>query len=1167
MEFVHLHVHSHYSLLDGLSKVDDLIARAQQLGMKSIALTDHGVMYGAIEFYQKAQAAGIKPIIGVEAYVAHASRADKVSRTEERPYHLVLLAQNEIGYRNLISLTTRAHLEGYYYKPRIDFDLLAQHHDGLIALTACMAGELPKHILSGKLDLAETMIRQYQNLFGPDNFYLEVQHHLNVADQARVNQAIFDLSERLKVPVVATNDSHYLTPEDAAAHDILLCIQTKHKLSDQNRMTYKDFDVSLRTAEEMASDFADHPEAITNSVKIAERCNLSIELGKITLPYFEVPLGQTTESYLKALCHRGLLSRYDIQDPAHPKDDLERKVIDRLDYELSVILKTGFASYFLIVQDFINWAKQNKIVVGPGRGSAAGSIVSYLTNITNLDPLKYELLFERFLNPERISMPDIDIDFADDRRDEVIRYVESKYGKDHVAQIITFGTMAARAAIRDVGRVLGLSYSYCDRVAKLIPMFTTLTEAIASIPELREIYAHDAEGRNLLDTAKKLEGVARHASVHACGVVITKESLDHYVPVQHAAQDDATIVTQYSLHPIEDLGLLKMDFLGLKNLTILQNTINIIEKIRQQQIDLDSIPLDDPATFRLLQQAKTTGVFQLESSGMKRYLKQLQPNDLEDIIAMVSLYRPGPMEFIPDFIAGKHGLKRTVYLHPKLQPILEKTYGVAVYQEQIMQIAQALAGFTLGEADVLRKAVGKKIAKLLAEQRNKFIDGCVNNDIPKSTAEKVFDFIEPFARYGFNRSHGACYALIAYQTAYFKANYPAEFMAALLTSDQENIDRIAIEIDECRKMNIQVLPPDINESFSTFTVVAEKTLAGQPTIRFGLCAVKNVGTNIVNTIITERKANGPFQTLEDFLTRVKSKDLNKKSMESLIKAGAMERYGERNQLLANLETLLAYAKSADRASSNGQINIFHLAPVDHRPALRLRTAQPASQLDCLTWEKQLLGLYITAHPFSEYAEVVKDRVTPIANLLSCAGSDTVIIAGMVTGLKKILTKSHETMFFAKIEDSTGAVEVLVFPKILSEKSAPWVEDQAILVSGRITDKDSERKIIANDAAILNLPDATSIMNSFIPPQYVVTNTLPITESGNLYVYVPPQTDQTIYDKLKQILLKYPGEQSVYVVLPGVRGQRIIKADLRVSYADSLTNEVNQLLGPKSVKIN
>ncbi|HBY74262.1 MAG TPA: DNA polymerase III subunit alpha, partial [Candidatus Kerfeldbacteria bacterium] len=849
MTFTHLHVHSHYSLLDGLPKVPELVEYAKNLGFSSLALTDHGVLYGAIEFYTACQAAGLKPIIGVELYIAQRTLQDKQPKLDDRPYHLILLAETNEGYANLIKLVSLAHIEGYYYRPRVDLAALQRYHTGLIALSGCLSGPVSRAILQHDETRAAEVIQQYQAIFGPDHFFLEVQKHAHTPEQAQVNAAIVRLQKQTGAPLVATADAHYLTPADAEAQDILVCIQTKKSVTDTNRLSMRQDDFSLQSADAMAELFAELPEAIANTNRIAERCNVTIALGQIQLPYYELPEGKTADQALRELCQANIATRYAADQLA--------AVQRRIDYELDVISKTGYASYFLIVQDFVNWAKRNHIVVGPGRGSAAGSIVAYLAGITNIDPLRYELLFERFLNPERVSMPDIDLDFADTRRDEVIRYVESKYGKGHVAQIITFGTMAARAAVRDVGRALGLTYGFCDMLAKLIPMFSSLEEALTTVPELKQLYSSDADAARVLDGARKLEGVVRHTSTHACGVVITKEPLQHYTPIQYASTSEHDIVTQYSLHPIEQLGLLKMDFLGLKNLTIIEQTLEIIQKTTDETIDIEQLPLTDKPSYRLLQAGRTTGIFQLESAGMKRYLRELKPTEFDDIIAMVALYRPGPMERIPDYIAGKHKKRPVTYLLPTLKPILEKTYGILVYQEQVMALVRDVAGFTAGEGYLLIKAVGKKIPQLLDQQKQKFMDGCQRNQVDQRIAEQLWEFIEPFAHYGFNKSHSTGYALIAYQTAYLKANYPAQFMASLLTSDRDDSDRIAIEVQEARSLGIAVLPPDVNESFSTFTVVRE-SLADQPRIRFGLAAIKNVGQKLVTAMIAERKANGPF---------------------------------------------------------------------------------------------------------------------------------------------------------------------------------------------------------------------------------------------------------------------------------------------------------------------
>ncbi|MEA3398564.1 MAG: DNA polymerase III subunit alpha, partial [Patescibacteria group bacterium] len=1010
MKFVHLHVHTHYSLLDGLTKIDEIIDAVKKEGAPAIAITDHGVMYGTIEFYQKCKKAGIKPIIGVEAYLAPKSRLDKITVNDgKRNYHLLLLAKNNVGYKNLIKLTTIAHLEGFYYKPRIDWEVLSKYHEGLIAATACLGGEIPSLIMSGRQDKAKQRIIEYNKLFGQDNFYLEIMDHPDLEGQSEVNARLIEFSRELNIPLLATNDVHYLKKTDAEAQDILLCLQNKKKIGDQNRMNMTGNDYSMRSTDAMVKSFKTTPDAIENTVKIAEACDVQIELGKIQLPYFDVPQDYNRSSYLRKLCEDGLVNRYQKE-----YSEIGKEIRDRMDYELSVIDQMGWPSYFLIVADFVNWAKDNNIVVGPGRGSAAGSLVCYLTGITNIDPLEYNLLFERFLNPDRISMPDIDLDFSDIRREEVIRYVEKKYGKDHVAQIITFGTMAARAAVRDVGRVLDYPYDFCDRLAKMIPMFTNLSNALKTVNELKDFYEQEDGAKQIINYALRLEGVARHASTHACGVLITKDPLNEHVPLQYASSSDMSIVSQYSLHSIEDLGLLKMDFLGLKNLTIIESAIKIIKNTRGVGINIDKIPLDDKLTFKLFQAGETTGIFQFESSGMKRYLRELKPSEFEDIIAMVALYRPGPMEWIPDYIFGKHGRKRPEYLHFKLEPILRKTYGVAIYQEQVMQMARDLAGFTMAEADVLRKAVGKKIPKLLARQKEKFIDGCVKNGIDSNLAGKIFSFIEPFAGYGFNRSHAACYALIAYQTAYLKSHWPTEFMAALLTADQQNTDRIALEIEECQRMQIEVLGPDINESFSTFTVVTSGTKKNKTvsqnekvnTIRFGLKAIKNIGGNIAEVLIKERKDYGPYKDIADILERTKDKDLNKKSLESLIKSGAFSQFGERGYLIGNIDNILNYNKEVSKNAANGQSSLFEDAPaLKINNTLKLDNQPEANQQDKLSWEKELLGLYITEHPFSSFKRYLDGIVVPISQAEKNLSNFQVNLSGIITKIKKIITKS------------------------------------------------------------------------------------------------------------------------------------------------------------------
>ncbi|KKP92313.1 MAG: polymerase III alpha subunit protein [Parcubacteria group bacterium GW2011_GWA1_36_12] len=1055
-KFTHLHVHSHYSLLDGLAKIDELLDYVKELGMDSVALTDHGVMYGAVEFYKKAKAKGIKPIIGCEVYVALEKMQDKRIGIDDKRHHLILLVKNEQGYKNLVKLVTKAHLEGFYYRPRIDDELLKEHSEGLIGLSACLQGKIPRLLLANKYEEAAALAKKYEEIFGKQNFYLELQHHPKIKEQATVNERIKDLSKKTGIPLVATNDIHYLRPDDAEAQDILMLINTGADPNDPERLSMLQDDFSMKSPEDMAEFFKDAPEAIENTQKIAEACNFNFELGKTKLPLFPVPEGKTAEQYLEELCWQGLKTRFG--------ENPDPKIIERLKYEISVIEKTGFAGYFLIVQDFVNWAKQNRIVVGPGRGSAGGSLVAYLTNTTNVDPLKHNLLFERFLNPERISMPDIDLDFADRRRDEVIKYVAEKYGQGHVAQIITFGTMASRAVVRDVGRALQYTYSYCDQLAKMIPMGMDLTETLEKIDEFKEKYQTDEQAKKLIDLAKKLEGVARHASTHACGVVISADPLTESVPLQRPTQGQEGIITQYEMHSIEDLGLLKMDFLGLKNLTIIEDTLARIYVLHNQlKIDIENIPYDDPKTFKLLQEALTTSVFQLESDGMKRYLKELHPTTFEDITAMVALYRPGPMQFIPDYIERKHGKQKIEYLHPKLEPILKETQGICIYQEQLMKIAQEICGFTLGEADVLRKAVGKKIKDLLDAQEHKFVEGAIKNGVNRKIAEELWQWILPFASYGFNKSHSAAYATIAYQTAYLKARFPVEFMASVLTSEKADVERIAFLIDECKKMNVEVLAPNINESLKNFTVVPEKNQ-----IRFGLLAIKNVGTNIIDAIVEERKKSGPFKSIGDFIYRIHSKDLNKKSMEALIKSGAFDEFSERNKLLQNLEKLLEIARENQKSKTNGQIGLFETAKISNND-IKLSDAKPADLLEKLTWEKELLGLYVSSHPLNGFKKLFETKTTAISKIDAGFVNKKIILGGLISSVKKIITKTGKPMIFMKLEDLTGKTEVVVFPFLLEKNPSALLENKIVFVAGRVDDRGGEIKIVADDVQEIIIP--------------------------------------------------------------------------------------------------
>jgi len=1144
-----------------LAKIDDLVGKAAADGMPALALTDHGVMYGSIEFYQKCRKAGIKPIIGVEAYIAKFGHLVKDSSREKR-FHVILLAKNNTGYKNLIKLTTIAHLVGFYYKPRIDWDLLKEYHEGIICASACQQGELANAILNENLDAAEEVARKYLALFGEGNYYLEVQHHPNLPKQKIVNDGVFKIGKKLNIPIIATNDVHYLNTEDAEAHDILICLQTKKKVHDENRMSYLGEDFSLYSTAQMQGFFRANPEVLDNTVKLAEQCDVDITLGQIQLPSYDLPAGQTAFMALTAACQTGITERFQF-DPAQQDTDRQKQIIERLNYELGIIEKTGYASYFLIVMDFIVWAKKNGIVVGPGRGSAAGSLVAYLTKITNIDPLQYDLLFERFLNPDRVSMPDIDTDFADIRRSDVIRYVEEKYGKDNVSQIITFGTMAARVAIRDVGRVLDVPYSFCDKVAKQVPMGMSIDDSINQNKEMKSLYESNSDAKRLLDFARKLEGVCRHTSTHACGILITPKPLTEYTPVQYSATSDEDTVSQYSLHPVEDLGLLKMDFLGLKNLTIMQHATEIIEKIHGLKLDLDALPLDDEKTFKLFQQGKTTGVFQFESQGMKKYLKMLKPTQFEDLIAMVALYRPGPLNsgMVDEFIDRKHGRKQISYPHEIMREPLKNTYGVIVYQEQVMQLSKDMAGFTGGQADTLRKAMGKKIADLMAKMKLEFITGCEKNKLPKRLAEETFASMEKFAEYGFNKSHAACYALIAYQTAYLKANYPAEFMASLLTSDQENMDRVAIEIDECKQMKIKVLPPDVNESFTTFTVVAESLAAGNPTIRFGLQAIRNVGHGVVKAIIRERKDHGRFADFSAFLQRVKSKDLNKKSLDGLAKSGALDNFIGRSLVLENMDKILLYIKAVDEEQNTNQTNLFALGGGQSLPSLNLIEYPEAAKKQRLSWEKEFLGLYVTEHPFSEFEDRLKDIIVPLHKIKETDPEEqeeraTVVTAGVIGSLTKIITAKGDPMLFVRLEDAFVGVELLIFPKLYEEIGDKIQEEKIMMVTGQLSYKDAEPKILVNNLWEINQDNLDSVVQSvrvYEPPRF---------NKKNIIIKYPKGSTHELADRIKHLFRSFPGTNTIFLHVDA----QIIKTNFKVKYCPNFEQKVQELLGKDAIKI-
>lgn len=1066
--FVHLHVHSHYSLLDGLSPPEAYVKKAVEQGSPAVALTDHGVMHGGIEFYKACKKANIKPIIGCEVYIAFNKLTDKRHQIDNKRTHCILLAETQEGYENLLKMTTVAHLEGYYYKPRVDWDLLKQHSKGIIALSACLHGDLPQAILNRDEEKIKELIERFQTTFGKDNFYLELQDHPGLPQQKVVNDRLIELGKALGIPLVATCDSHYVNPEDNEAQDIMLCIQTGRNQSDSGRMSMMDSDYSMRSPEQMWESFAHVPEALDNTVKIAERCNVKFEFGKYRIPSFPTPDNKDPAMYLKELCYKGMAHKYeltatpeDLMNRAPSLTDEDKALADRLDFELKVITDMGFVGYFLIVWDFVKWAKDHEIVVGPGRGSAAGALVSYSLDITEIDPLKYKLLFERFLNPARISMPDIDLDFADNRRDEVIDYVANKYGRDRVAQICTFGTMAARAAVKDVGRSLGVPFSEMNEFAKLIPEKpgTTLDEALEQSHELKAASESSEIFKTVMANALKLEGAVRHVSVHACAVVIADEPLTNYTALQHTPKDEHGIITQYEAKSLETLGLLKMDFLGLKNLTILQTALKIIERTKGKKINLKKISVEDKKTYGVMARGETTGVFQLESSGMKRYLKELKPTEFEDIIAMVSLYRPGPMEWIPDYIKGKHNPKAVHYIHPSLIPILKTTYGIAIYQEQILQIAQVFSGFSLGEADLLRRAIGKKIASELEAQKQKFIDGAVKNGFKHDLAVMIFEkVVEPFAGYGFNKSHAACYAMIAYETAYLKAHYPTEFMTALLSADYGNTDRIVIEIGESGQMGINVLPPDVNESLSKFTYVEDGK------IRFGLSAIKGLGDESVRVIIEAREKEGKFKSIEDFARRVPAKVLNKKSIEALAYCGAMDSLGERKRIGLNYDLVAEFGKKSESSHIEGQAGLFdHIAdttPIEH---LELPEVEPATPSERLKWEKDYLGLYVSAHPLAGLKKYFHKKLIPLDQLPSKTVGRPIKVGGLITAFRKITTKKGDAMAMLSIEDAFGKAEAVMFPKTFAECGGTLAEDQIIFVEGILEKRGTDLQIIINKA--------------------------------------------------------------------------------------------------------
>lgn len=1125
--FVHLHTHTEYSLLDGASQINTLLQRAKELNMSALAITDHGVMYGAIDFYQAAKKEGIKPIIGCEVYVAPRSRLEKVAKIDDQYYHLVLLAENMTGYRNLLKLVSLAWTEGFYYRPRVDKEILAQYSEGLIALSGCLAGEIAQRILQRQYQEARQIAVGYREIFGVDNFFLELQDQ-GLEEQKFLNKVLASLAEELSIPLVATNDIHYVNKENAKTHDILLCIQTGSRVEDENRLRFEAEEFYLKSRDEMEKVFNPFPEALDNTLKIAERCQVELDFNQIHLPHYQVPDGYTLESYLEELCLIGLTRRY---------QPITEELKQKLSYELEIIKKMGYSAYFLIVWDFVNYAKSRSIYVGPGRGSAAGSLVAYVLGITDIDPLQYNLLFERFLNPERVSMPDIDIDFCYQRRDEVIEYVVNKYGEDRVAQITTFGTMAARAAIRDVGRALNLPLSQVDKIAKLIPgeLDITIEKALKNVADLKNMYENDQTIKLLLETAKDLEGLSRHASVHAAGVVISRDPLVEHVPLQKMGEGNLT--TQYSMSNLEKIGLLKMDFLGLRTLTVLGECVRLLEENRGIEIKLAEIPLDDAKVYEMLGQGDSLGVFQLESSGMRSLIQQMRPHQIEDIIAILALYRPGPLGsgMVEDFIKRKQGKVPIEYLHPLLEPILKETYGIFVYQEQIMRCAQDLAGFTLGQADLLRRAMGKKDPVTMAKQREVFMDGAKKKGINPELAGHIFDLMAHFAGYGFNKSHSAAYGIVSYQTAYLKANYPCEYMAALLTSVMDHVDKVARYIEVCRQMGLTVLPPDVNESSINFTVT-------KGAIRFGLAAIKNVGRSAIENILAVRKEGGAFTSFQDFCQRVDSRAVNKKVAENLIKSGAFFSLGaNRATLLQGVDKCLDWAHRKQREKESGQVSLFELTgSQDEEFILLVKDEFPNQQL--LAMEKDLLGLYVSGHPLADLEGIWRNKIsTTIGELEEYETGVKLIVGGLVSSLRVLTTKRGEQMVFLVLEDLTGSVEVVVFPKSYQKYRELLLDEAPILVKGRLDKpEDKEAKIIGEDF-------------------------YPLEKEREVHLELNSSVNMGTLEKLKEIINSYPGNLALVLHL-GKKATVAVNDQYRVDGSSAFVEAISSLLGKSSLRI-
>ena len=1147
MNFVHLHVHTEYSLLDGSNKIKEYVARVKELGMNSAAITDHGVMYGVIDFYREARAQGIKPILGCEVYVAPGSRFDKeAAGGEDRYYHLVLLAENNQGYQNLMKIVSTGFVEGFYYKPRVDKEVLRKYHEGIICTSACLAGEVQKYIQRGMYEEACRSAKEYEEIFGKGNFFLELQDH-GLPEQKQVNQALLRMSRELEIELVATNDIHYTYAEDVKPHDILLCLQTGKRLSDEDRMRYEGGQYYVKSPEEMARLFPYALQALENTQKIADRCNVEIEFGVTKLPKYDVPEGYTSWEYLNKMCWDGFAERY-------PDDDGHLK--DQLTYELSIIQKMGYVDYFLIVWDFIKYARDHGIAVGPGRGSAAGSLVSYTLGITNIDPAKYQLLFERFLNPERVSMPDIDVDFCFERRQEVIDYVVRKYGKDRVAQIVTFGTLAARGVLRDVGRVMDLPYAFVDSIAKMVPqeLNITLDKALQMNPEFRNLYETNEQVKELVDMSKRLEGLPRHTSMHAAGVVISQKAVDEYVPLSRAS--DGSVTTQFTMTTLEELGLLKMDFLGLRTLTVIQNAVQMAETSNGVKINIDHIDYDDKAVLDSLGTGKTDGVFQLESTGMKNFMKELKPQSLEDIIAGISLYRPGPMDFIPQYIRGKNNPDSITYDCPELESILEPTYGCIVYQEQVMQIVQKLAGYTLGRADLVRRAMSKKKAAVMQQERQNFVygneaehvPGCISNGIPEKVANKIYDDMIDFAKYAFNKSHAAAYAVVAYQTAWLKYYYPVEFMAALMTSVIDNSTKVSEYILVCRQMGIQILAPDINESVGVFSV-------SDGAIRYGLNAIKSVGKPVIEELIREREAGGPFKDLADFIDRTSGKEVNKRTVENFIKAGAFDSFGaNRRQMMMIYGQMMDDAAQKKKKDFAGQMSLFDFAAEEDKASFKVKIPDVSeySKEDLLAFEKEVLGFYISGHPLEEYEEQWKNGISHVTTdflpveegeLPKVHDGERAIVGGMITAKTMKATKTNKMMAFLNVEDLVGNVEVIVFPRDYEKNAALLNVDSKVFVSGRISAEEDK---------------ASKLILEKIVPFAVASKELWI-QFADMEEYQRREKD------LYRLLMDSEGDDQVVIYVKKEKMKKVLPMSRNVRVNEELLEKLYREFGEKNVK--